>query len=432
MLYKKELTTKYDVDVFVAGGGPAGVAAAVNAARCGKSVFLAEEGGCFGGMGTAGLVSEIMNFCDGKNNLTGRFGNEIFEELYGEELPCARKTYRVGIEKVKRVYDDLVEKSGAKFSFFTKLIDVAFCGEHIEYAVLSGKSGLFCVRAKIYVDCTGDGTLSYMAGAKYELGDASGITMGTTLYSLWANVEEKKRVYPDARRIKEAIEDGVIRQYDPLLPGLFTGNKGEGVAGGNVGHIFGVDPTDEDSLTSAMLFGRKLVTDYEKYYKEYLKDGFERLALIETANVLGVRESRRIVGDKMLTAEDFKNKTVFEDEIGRYSYPLDIHIASPDKKGMDAFEKNFALRHGDGESYGIPYGALTPKGVENLLCAGKCISASHEMQGSVRVIPGCYITGQAAGVAAALSSGTGLTRETDVRLIQQKLWDMGAYLPNFR
>lgn len=431
MVFTRELTVKHEVDVFVAGGGPAGVAAAVSAARAGKKVFIAEELGAFGGSGTCGLVPEIMNFDDGKNFLSGGFGADVHKRLLGGEISYTRQWYNIKVEDVKRLYDTMVKESGAQFSFFTKVVDVMTVNGHIEGVVLAAKQGLFAVKAGVYIDCTGDGTLSALAGAEYELGNADGRTMPATLCSIWANVDfDKKEIKPDCHGISEAIRDGIIPQYDPVLPGLKACQRDMGIAGGNIGHVFNVDPTDEASLTDAMVFGRHLITCYEKFYKERFVDGCERLTLVETANILGVRESRRIIGDKILTVNDFYG-SVFEDEIGRYSYPTDIHNETPDANGVKQFSASISVRHDDGESYGIPYGALTPRGIDNLLVAGKCISADRQMQASVRVIPGCYITGQAAGVAASLSCEKQDVRSFDIKELQGRLKSIGAYLPNY-
>ena len=434
MIITRNLTVKHEVDVFVAGGGPAGVAAAYTAAKQGKRVFIAEELGAFGGSGTCGLVPELMNFDDGKNFLAGGFGAEVFRRAVGDRGEYSRRVYNIKVEEMKRLYDDLIKESGAEFSFFTKLVDVEVNNGHIEGVVLAAKQGLFAVKAKIYIDCTGDGTLSALAGAQFELGnaEANGRTMPTTLCSMWANIDfDKKDSLHDGTFMLEAIEDGVIPQYDPLLPGLKAVDREHGIAGGNVGHVFYVDPTDEKSLTNAMVFGRHLATCYQKYYKEYYKNGCEDIVLIETANILGIRESRRIMGDKKLTAEYYHSSNVFEDEIGRYSYPKDIHSETPDEEGAKQFCISVSDHHGVGESYSIPYGALIPVGLDNLLTAGKCISADRPMQASVRVIPGCYITGQAAGVAASLACKSGETRRVDIRELQSTLVGLGAYLPSF-
>lgn len=431
-IYTKNLTQKYETDVFIAGGGPAGFAAAVACARMGKSVFLAESHGCFGGAGTTGLVPAFMRFGDGVNFLAGGIGREIRDALYADRSNDAYG-YCIKVEELKRLYDSMALKAGFRFSFFTHLTDIVCdCAGHIDYAVLSAKSGMFAVKAKVYIDATGDGDLCAWAGADYALGDENGNTMPATLCSLWAGIsfDERGSVRDDSQ-IEQAIQDGVFSFEDRHLPGISEIDRESGIGGGNIGHCFGVDATNESSLTSAMIHGRLSMTEYIRFYREYLP-GFQRSALALTADMLGVRESRRIVCDYTLTAEDFRNRAVFADEIGRYCYPVDIHIMAPSKEAYEAFLKEYAeFTYGPGESYGIPYRALIPSRLSNALVAGRCISTDRQMQASVRVMPGCYITGQAAGIAAALACDCGGdARSVHTQALHKSLRDLGAYLPN--
>ena len=205
----------------------------------------------------------------------------------------------------------------------------------------------------------------------------------------------------------------------------------DGVTGSNAGHIYDVDGTDSDSLTSAMIASRKQIREYRKYYREYL-NGYENMELVISAQQIGIRESRRIMGEYMMTLDDFMNRATFEDEIGRYCYPVDIHAGKNTAEGYEKFITDFrSLRYSAGESYGIPYRALVVKGLDNLLVAGRCMSTDRYMQSSIRVMPGCYITGQAAGCAAAIASESCCAaRDIDVARLQKQLKEMGAYLPN--
>jgi hypothetical protein len=194
-----------------------------------------------------------------------------------------------------------------------------------------------------------------------------------------------------------------------------------------------VDGTDERSITKALVYGRKLMDEYEVYYKKYLT-GYEDMELMATGSLLGIRESRRIMGDYVLNLQDFLNRRVFEDEIGRYSYPVDIHASDASEESYTKFEREYTtLRYGPGESYGIPYRCLIPQNLENVLVAGRCVSTDRAMQASIRVMPGCYITGQAAGAAAALAARKEITtRQVKVSELQKLLKEMGAYLPNYK
>jgi len=445
--FQRNIPVRFDVDVFVAGGGPAGVAAAVMAGRQGSRVFLAEAHTCLGGMGTAGLVPVFMMFDDGVNFLAGGIGREIHDKLFQmggagpDENPVNHRIDDFGMrhvairsEVLKRLYDELVTESGVDFSFQTQVIGVETEGDRVSLAICSAKSGLFAIKAKMFIDATGDGDLAVWAGAPFEKGDENGNLMGATLCSLWADVDWEKvrasELHPDNCRLEEAFRDKVFSVPDRHLSGMWR--TGEHLAGGNIGHVFGVDGTDERSLTKALVETRRRLLEYERYYKEYLK-GFEKMELISTGSLMGLRESRRIVGDYVLNVGDFERRAVFDDEIGRFAYPVDVHPSSSDGESYEGFEENFHMRfrYAPGESYGIPYRVLTPKNVSNLLVAGRCISTDRYMQGSVRVMPGCFITGQAAGVAAALAIKDNTdTSGLPIVKLQQRLKDIGAFLPN--
>jgi len=156
------------------------------------------------------------------------------------------------------------------------------------------------------------------------------------------------------------------------------------------------------------------------------------MELVATGSLLGIRESRRIIGEETMLLEHFHARAVFPNEIGRYAYLVDIHAGAATREAYEKFhQEHSTLRYSKGESYGIPYGAIVPKGLSNALMAGRCLSADRAMQSSMRVMPGCYITGQAAGTAAALAAEQGKRPwDLDVRQIQQRLIGLGAYLPN--
>ncbi|MBQ3669538.1 MAG: FAD-dependent oxidoreductase [Clostridia bacterium] len=407
MLYSKQIPIKYDVDIFVAGGGPSGVAAAITAARQGKTVFIAENNGCFGGSGTAGLVPALAQFTDGERFLVGGVGREIRNRVVGEACNYSRAFMGVKVETLKKTYDDMiVAEKNIRFSFFTRLIDVIATDGHIEAAILAAKSGIFAVKAKIYIDCTGDADLSEMAGADTEFGDETGATMPSTLCSIWSDVDySQKNDKNFMETLEKAIRDGVFSVEDRHVSGFFPYALDSSVAGANIGHCFEVDARDEVSLTKGMLRGRSYMAEFGKFYREYIGGPYKNAHLCYTADMLGIRESRRVVTDYKLTGSDFLRRATFEDEIGRYAYPVDIHIMKPDKESYDRFLKEYTqdMHYGVGESYGIPYRSLLPQKLSNALVAGRCIGTDRQMQASVRVMPGCFITGTAAGIAASLA-----------------------------
>lgn len=428
ILYSKTIPVRLETDVFVAGGGPSGVAAAISAARCRMRVFLAENNGSFGGAATVGLVPSFAQFSDGKNILADGIGREVFDRLFSGRSIHDR-FIPFSVEKLKLIYDEMVTEAGVSFSFFTRLIDVVVRDGSIESVILASKSGIFAVKAKIYIDCTGDGDLSAFAGAGVELGNEAGETMPATLCSLWAGIDYSRDDIPVSAKLDEAFRDGVFTHEDRHIPGIQRTDPKHGIGGGNIGHCYGIYPLDEQSLTRGMVEGRRIVREFERFYRDYLH-GYENLYLCYTADQLGIRESRRIVCDYRLTGEDFVKRATFPDEIGRYAYPVDIHAMKPDSDSYQKFQKEYTtMRYAVGESYGIPYRCLTPKGISNLLCAGRCVGSDRQMQASIRVMPGCFITGQAAGAAASLAAQTGDVRSVPITQLQDRIRRIGGYIP---
>ena len=413
-----------EVDVCVIGGGPAGCAAAYSAAMVkGIKVLLVEGTGSLGGMGTLGGVPAFTQFGDGKKFLAKGFGWTLLKNLeeaggtYPETISNeAGQNMGIRSEVLKRVYDQMLLDSGVDISLCTQLIDVETDGRKVCHAICAAKSGIFAIKAKRFVDCTGDGDLCVWAGAAFEKGDKDDNLMPGTLCSLFTGIDfdtvSKSGLNPRVEILK-AIDDGVFSLPDLHLPGIWQ--LGEHIGGGNISHAFGLDGTDEKSLTHHYIDSRKRMVEYVRFYKEYLK-GYENMQLIATGALMGVRETRRIICDMTMTLEHFKNRASFDDEIGRYSYPIDIHISKPDAEQYKAFEKDFHenFRYAQGESYGISYRSLIPRDLDNVLVAGRCIGSDRYFNGSVRVMAGCYITGQAAGKAEAVS----IKKNIEVRKIK--------------
>ncbi|NLE13351.1 MAG: FAD-dependent oxidoreductase [Clostridiales bacterium] len=425
MQYTKKIETRHKVDVFVAGAGPAGIAAAITAARHGKTVFLAENNGCFGGLGTAGLVPAFCQFTDGERFLVGGVGREIRDLTLGPAVDYTARFEAVNPERLKLVYDKLVtDEPNITFSFFTRLIDVAVSDGNVTAAILAAKSGIFAVEADIFIDCTGDGDLCDFAGADSEFGDEEGNAMPVTLCSIWADIDSSKRSSVNfSQALEQAFADGVFSKEDRHISGFFNPAPGHSVRNANIGHCYEVDGRDERSLTRAMMEGRAYMAEFKRFYSEYIGGQYENMHLCWTADMLGVRESRRIITDYMLCGADFKARASFDDEIGRYAYPVDIHAMKPTKEAFEEFRKEYEreMRYGVGESYGIPYRSLLPKKLENVLVAGRCIGTDRQMQASIRPMPGCYITGTAAGIAASMTSKKRSVRSIDIDRLKEAI-----------
>ncbi|AQQ71765.1 putative FAD-binding dehydrogenase [Limihaloglobus sulfuriphilus] len=430
--YNKNIPLRDKVDIFIAGGGSAGISAGVTAAREGLKVYLAESHTCFGGMATAGYVPLFMQFGDGVNFLADGFGREVYDAVkQAGGILYKDKYLSIPAEKLKRIYDTMAVDSGLDFTFQTAVVDSVVEDKSVKYAVCHSKNGTFAVEADVFIDCTGDGELSLHCGAEYSFGDENGNTMPGTLCSLWANIDWNRAEPPDKLNIAELLEkafrDKIFTVEDRHHSGMAQTGKNLGSA--NIGHVFDLNAADADSLTRGFITGRKYLKEYEVFYNKYVK-GYENAELAASGSLMGVRESRRIRGEYVLNIHDYISRRSFDDQIGCYCYEIDIHPGSAAKEEFEKFQNRFhTSRYQPGEHYGIPYRSLRAKGLENLLVAGRCISTDQKMQSSIRTMPGCFITGQAAGAAAAIAAKQNCRlSQININDLQNKLTDIGAFI----
>jgi hypothetical protein len=213
---------------------------------------------------------------------------------------------------------------------------------------------------------------------------------------------------------------------------------GPNTVGINAGHIHDLDHTNPDDNTQALLFARKLAAQYREAFAEYLP-AFRNSFLVSTANILGVRETRRIIGDYILNINDFNACKNFHDEICRNAYGIDIHRSKSEElnlaqKNIEQIKQEILMSHRTlpkGESMGIPYRCLTPKGLKNVLVAGRCISSDRQVNGSIRIIACSLNTGEAAGISAALACDSNCNvHNIDTDELRKRLKHYNAYLPD--
>jgi hypothetical protein len=236
------------------------------------------------------------------------------------------------------------------------------------------------------------------------------------------------RIGGQTEKFAEAIKEGFFSQPEKGVPGLHV-NMGE-TGNLNAGHIFGMDALNCRSLSDGMIKGRKMIQEYAEFYRKYM--GIRGLHLVSTAALMGVRESRRILGEYVLDYEDYKNRRQFPDQIAVYSNAVDIHPYDVSEAQYRRYSDEIGKtdRYEPGEYYGIPYGVLIPKGSKNLWTAGRCVSADVKVNGSIRVMPAAFMMGQAAGVAAFLSAGSGKKAvELNTAELVETLRNQGANLP---
>jgi hypothetical protein len=231
---------------------------------------------------------------------------------------------------------------------------------------------------------------------------------------------------------KSAVYDIARSEKYPLITDAHCCNSllGPRTVGFNAGHIWNVDSTDPFRVSEALMKGRQLAYQFQQGLKEYLPETYGASLLINTAPSMGIRDSRRIIGEYKITIEDYKKRRSFSDEIGRNCYFLDVHYTKEERdrvmNGESNGEENWEA-YSEGESHGIPYRSLIPKEIKNLLVAGRSISCDHRVQGSVRVMPVCLVTGQAAGTAAQLACETRDVRSIDINDLRSILRRNGAY-----
>jgi len=427
-------------DVIVAGGGPAGCTAAAAAAREGARTLLFEQTGCLGGMGTSGLLNQWMSFTDWNRMIIRGLGERVFEACRAG-IPHAPKgdCQPIDTELLKRVYDELVTRHGAEIRFNTFVAGVETDGAGGVAALLvAGKAGLQAFRAGVYIDCTGDGDLAAWAGAEAHRGDPrTGELMPTTLCFTLGNVDPY--AYQHGPPLWPTVVEQIVGsgRYTADIPDRFLVPVvvGPGLIGCNAGHQWDVDSADPRSVSRALLQGRRTAKAFRDALAEFHPRAFANSHLVATAAALGVRESRRIIGDYVLTVDDYYARRGFPDEICRNAYCIDIHPSKAEHADeLDGRTRNDTARYAPlkpGETHGIPYRCLTPRGVRNLLVAGRCISCERAVQGAVRIMPVCLAMGEAAGLAAALAvRGDGDVHAVDTRRLCRRLVEEGGFLPD--
>nr|WP_052360780.1 FAD-dependent oxidoreductase [Geminisphaera colitermitum] len=435
-------------DVIVVGGGPAGCAAATAAARDGARTLLIEATGTLGGMGTSGLVPSWCPFTDKEKFIYRGLAQKIFETCKAgmpHIAPDHNDWVPIDAERLKRIYDDLITTAGARILFHTHLSavepDPAAPGT-IKTIITTNKTGLTAHTARVFIDCTGDADLCAWAGAPFHKGDANGQKlMPVTHCFIISNVDT------------DALAAGPIlhgsnphspmyaiardTQKYPLITDTHICHSviGPRTVGFNAGHMWDVDNTRPETVSAAMIQGRKMAAQFLAALKEYCPSAFADAYLVTTAPLMGIRETRRITGDYTLTLDDYLARRTFPDEIARNNYYIDIHWAKDDipRDGDDITRWDKAcLHYGPGESHGIPWRCLIPQTLQNTLVAGRSISCEQAVQSSVRVMPPCLATGEAAGIAAAraATAHAGNVRAVDPAWLRDRIRHHGGYLPN--
>lgn len=403
-------------DLIVAGGGVAGVAAAVSAAREGLRVLLAEQTGVTGGAMTNALVYPFMRYTLRKS------GRVLAAGLFAE-MQERWKAYRdASWETYKLVFDDLLSEAGAEVLFHAQLFDVTAKDRQVTEISVATCAGKRSLRARMFIDATGDGELFYLAGCDCQLGrQEDGFCQPMTTCFRLGNVDiarfQAERPMLEERYRARQAEGKITNPRENIL--VFFG-LGEGIVHFNTTRVIRHDPTDPAALSRAEMIARRQVWEMVKFLREE-SEAFSHCTLLSLANRIGVRESRKLKGVHILTAEELERGVYFPDTVALGNYGVDIH--NPTGTGTTVHYLS------DEAYYSIPYRSLLPKEYDNLLVAGRCLSATHEAQSAVRIMPTCVCMGQAAGIAAAVAAETGTALSgVDTDAVRRRLTERGAVL----
>jgi hypothetical protein len=447
----RSVPVRAEYDVLVVGGGPSGLTTALAAAEDGLKVGLIESRSFVGGNMTIGLP--VLGFLGQKRNqiiqgLPQKFIDRLRLVNGASEhrwCPLHMGITLVEPEAVKTVALQMLTEAKVDVTFYAFCAGVVMDGDTIRGIITESKSGREAVLGKIVVDCTGDADVAYRAGVPCEKGnkETGGMQPPTLMFCIGGVDTEKLRM-SIAHHTRTYLTDFIPAEYfgqnnQFIVVGLreliakaraerklnipnertiiITGLR-EGEVWINMTRVAGTDGTDARSLTAGEIEARGQIEDIYIYLKNYVP-GFEKCFFTKTAPFLGIRETRRIVGQYTMTQEDVLGCRHFEDSIAVASYPIDIH--RPGDEGCTLIWC--------GDCYDIPFRSLVPQKVKNLLVAGRCISTTHEAMGAIRVMATCMAMGEAAGRAAKQAIRAGIApTEVDVKELQAELRAKGAYL----
>ena len=418
---------KYDLTVI--GGGFAGTAAAISAAVSGLNVLLIEKSNCLGGAAVNGLVNPFMPYWTDiyeNNNKSRLYLNRgIFKDILNALASFGaldKNEMTFNEEYLKLILNRMVKKERIDILFHSYLTDTSKDNETIKSVTVVNKSGKMTFEADYFIDATGDADLSVLCGCPYRLGrEPDGVCQPMTLCFRVANVD--KAAYAKSKPkinvlYNEMQKQGKIKNIRENV--LIFDNLINGVLHFNSTRIIRKNPVDAFDVTEAEIEAREQAFELFNFLVENI-DGFQNSQLSMTAMETGVRESRMINGKYLLTGDDVINCKKFDDSIAAGNYDIDIH--NPDGSGTDIRSLP------KGEYYTIPYRSLIPIGVNNLLVAGRCMSATHEAQASIRIMPIVCCIGEAAGVAAHVAHENAVGfNDVDVDKVQEILKKRGAVI----
>ncbi len=420
-----------ECDVLVVGGGPAGSLAGLAAAKEGARTVLVERHGFLGGNLTAAGIDTIYGlYSVGEYPVKtiGGYPDEVIDRLRSQKACYERpNTYGVGIgltfavENLKLVLEQMALEAGVRLFYHTLVASVFQEEGMVRGCSIASKSGIQFIRAGVVIDATGDADVVAGGGGAYEKAGEVGPVQSCTTVFFMANVDTGRAMAFGKKAMWEAMKQAQSRgDYDlPRIEGSFHATPHPGMIEANMTRVRDVDPTDIVSVTQAEIAGRRQVQEYVRFLTDNVP-GFENAYLVNTGCHIGVREGRRVIGDYVLAKEDVLEGARFEDAVVRCGQPIEDHHAGSDTRWI--YVKDFGF-------YEIPYRCLIPRRLENVLAAGRCLSASHDAHASARSSGTAMGMGQAAGIAAVQAlNRNSRVRDINVAELQRKLKDLGAPL----
>ncbi|MDP2818403.1 MAG: FAD-dependent oxidoreductase [Polaromonas sp.] len=431
-----------EFDVVVIGGGPAGLAASVSAARHGARTLLVERYGFLGGMGTAGGVSNFAGLYGRKNGEMKQVVHGVVDDLLeridvlgGLNQPQDGMQGRIRVRSYdvsayKCAADQVLLSAGVQLLFHAWAAAVVMDGPVIAALVVETKSGRQALRAQRFIDCSGDADVAHFAGVPFELGDGQGSALFPTTMFRVGQVDAARALAAvgEFSAINKLMNESQLRapgRYQfPRQGAILRPNKNPTEWRANVTQIrnaagMAMDATDARQLSEGELEGRRQITEYFRFLKNEVP-GFEQSAIVDIAAQVGIRETRRICGDYALSGEDILSSARFDDVIGINAWPMEMHVDGAISWG---FPRDDQRAYND-----LPWRMLTNSATPNLLVAGRCASMTHEGQSAARASGGCFVMGQAAGTAAALLESGQTFRDINVAVLQQQLSQDGVFL----
>ena len=417
-----------DVDVLVCGGGPAGIAAAMMAARAGAKTLLVERYGRLGGMAVQAMVGPLMG------DVRSVWVDQILRHIGGR---------RVDYEQIDLKYAELLEHAGSRILLHAWMAEPMREGRRVTGARFVTKQGMIEVKAKVTIDATGDGDVAFEAGAAFDQGrgagpnwEADGLVQPMTIMFRVAGVKHEETMeanrgrkayrFPDGRTWNELTKEANARGELPENVGMVrtypSRRDEERVI--NATQVNGVDGTRVEDLTRAELEGRRQVGPIVEFLRKHAP-GFQKAYLSGMPAVIGVRETRRIRGVETLAVEDLIAGKNWPGAVVRgVSFPIDIHNPAGIGQAQGVSDAHPLGKDPVVKPYEIPYGCLVPQSIDGLLMAGRCISGTHEAMASYRVQVISMGIGAAAGTAGAEASSQGIEpREVDVARIQKVVFE---------